>query len=1258
MHRSLQETIAGQLDAIAAQAEREIVAAALASTDARVRDDAAGLFRQLAMSNSWLEGRERLTQAWIAAAAQLAASEPLAGMIRAEQIRLRDTEAFAGITALCRRGQVDRARRELASRAKAASDPELQKRIEEVLAEPRNFLGPQPSAPTLLTVNGCGLMMHGRRNAKPDGTFVATLCLVFVFLPILPLRAYLVRHEGSGWRFLARVPLSPFAFWWQRIALVGPLLAILAGLAWSAWDSSPYVRETRLLSKAADQAERSDYAGAIDALASMHGSSDPARSARADSIASSCLTKSLSGVQEPADAELFLSTTGRAASQRSRPLSREASAAAEAALLRIAAKPDSGMGCRDLLHWMGSFSPELAARLPETAAEACSRCDSPVLLAATAEHFVNAGRACPPELLRRLQSHLERARHGSWDADVLSYLRAADPQDGRSLLHARAEAAWKGTASGTDLLDLKTLPEPLRRLLALDSVSSPEKQAEELEKAADPRALEEPQKTWHRLGSARRLSKVYGVLNEQDPIKYPLQKVRPWAILAAELAPEDAALRLTAMRYLLEEGDFARVIALGSAAKEDSHAATLVGIALARSGRADEAAALLRPIVSRDLPEYSSALQAWEKAYDQKTSMFYKSLDNGTAGRAILSRLDSLPDEQAKIEAGQWVRRQVEQDPQIAALARKWRDRRDVHPAAGELAMIELGLGRSIAPGPERQARLTAAEKLFLELRKILKDDPHQELQLGQVYLWLGKEKEGTEIFDRLESGDDPKILHELGQIYREFTRFEAARRVLEKAYNKASGSEKSEIAMTRALATFDSEDRLVWLRRCASSPRIQMDIDQTEAEQNLRVGNFEYAANALHSVARYYAGLSEDSTNLNNASIVQLRLAQATGESKHQLEALRFIRRAYELAPDDAIVLNNYIDDLRGIGYAALAGQALRMDLIHELPNGSWVDFVVPAPLPEEWAARAKAQPELRRAVELAGKAVILSPDSDAGYDTQRLHLELSRDSEGLRRLRESLEKNPPARHDDTSSEPSSSGDSSAKDRKSVERRLRRWEGLLPALRKAGHGPSLAYALIRISTIRLWSVRLKTSDQKLQTALKEAEEAVAAFDAAPTRRHLAWSRMEAAAMAVAAFDPEFDKWLKAHPGLSGSLLLPSYARKHPEALPKIRESAEVLQALESAVVLAGGGVRSATLSSWLWLEMFVQEGRQKALEALRSDPCFLEAHRVKRLLDPRSSDEVLRAWYAAIGCGEKDLAATIAADAQKAGVFEEFFKP
>ena len=1253
----IRAAVAGQLDILAADAERNLVPDTRSCTDPEARDDGARFFRQLAMTNSWLDGRDDVTRRWIDRAAELASTDVLKDMLRSEQNSLRDSETFAGISALCQAGRVDKARRVLVARRKASNDPVTRKRIDEVLADPRNLLGPLASAPALSTVNGVGSMLHGERNRGSDGTYVATLCFVVLFMPLLPIRAYLVRSEGAnGWRFFGVVPLSPFAFWYRRIAILIPFLVAFYFWGVNAWESSPTITENRALAAAEQKLARKDFSGTLQALAPVAPTTDASRSARLAALMNQALTGALKAIQGPHDGGKFLATTGSWAARLRRPLMPETEAAAETAFTQVA----HGRTARDFIVWYGVVFPNKAARRADLTAKACESSTDPMVLALAADLFVEAKRPCPPEILARLKGQLVRVRHETWAADTLSYLRAADPADAAPVLLARVESVWTGHSGEPDLLDLKSLPEPLRKLIGLDGEADPEKRVAGLEKAADPAGLEEPQKSWHRLGVARRLIKAYGQLNEKDPLKHPVSKVRPWAIEAAQLAPEDVDTRVTALRYLLEDGEFDRVVSIGGAAPKEARTASLVGIALARAGKTEQAAALLRPIVERDLPEFTTSLQTWEKAYEEKTARVWKTLETGTAPKWVFTRLNSLPKEKAGAEAEKYVREQVERDDYIKTLGLKWRQRLEVHPAASELAMVELTLGRTLPPGAERQARLEAAEHLFLELRKTAQDDPHQELQLGQVYFWLGKNKEGAEIFDRLEAGGDPKVLHQLGSTYRTLSRMDAARRVLEAAYGKAATpKEKNSIALTRSISTDDLHDRLAWLQKCEpKSEHLRMEIDQTEAYIDVMAGKYDEGARALKRVAEYYANLPESSTTLNNGAIARLELAKATGDMAHVVESVRLMRRSHELAPEDGIVLGNYVSDLQRIGIAALAGTALRADLLHEMPDKAWLDFVVPRPSPQEWAAKAKAQPELRRSAELAPKAAILSPDAPVGYFAQAYYFSLTEDAAALRKLRESVELRPPAREEAAAdAKRYARGEWTESELKMTEHALAASNAQIERLRKATHPATLAYGLLHRAGLQTRSRNRGIGSATLDAAVRDVEEALKAFDAPVTRQSLAWIRMEQAATDVAAADEVFARWVKETPSLSAGTLLPLYAQKRPEAVASLRGRESVRKAAAACADAVAAGGRTPSLTCWAWLEMAGHDSREQALNAIRSHPTFLESQRLDYILDPLSTGDVLTAWQAATACGEKALAEAIAGRAKTDGVFPLFFK-
>jgi tetratricopeptide (TPR) repeat protein len=1244
--------VAGQLDIMAADAERNLVPDAKTSTDPDVRDDGARFFRQLAMTNSWLDGRDDITRKWIDRAAELASNQVLQDMLRNEQNSLRDNEAFAGIYALCQAGRVDQARRQLVARRKSTTDPITRKRIDEILADPRNLMGPLNSLPSLQTINGFGTMMHGSRDRGSDGTYVATLCVTVLFIPLLPLRAYVVRSEGdNSWRFFGRVPLSPFAFWYRRVLLTIPLLFALGVWGVGAWETSPYITEKRHYAAAQFNFDRKDYAG------SLRIQSPETRSARMDALAVKALTAALNDIKDAPTAGAFLATSGTSASRLKLPWPAETLAAAEAAFGRIT----DGKAARDFLSWFGAAFPKAGSSRADMAAKLAETSIDPSLLALTADLFWEAKRPCPPEILARLKGLLLRMRHQGWSADTLSYLRVADPAQATPVLLARCELVWKGKEQAADLLDLPHLPPQLRALITLDLELNPEKRAAGLEKAADPAGLEDPQKAWHRLGAARRLLQTYGSLNEKDPIKYPVTKMRPWAIEAAELAPEDPETRVTALRYLLEDGEFDKVISIGSpATNNDSKTATLVGIALARSGKPEEAANLLRPLVARDLPTFTNGLAKWEKAFNDKTASVWKTLENGTAPRFVLTRLNSLPKDKVQHEADKWVREQVERDAHVMQLGKIWREKLDIHPAASELAMVELSLGRALPPGPRRQARLEEAERLFLELRKTAQDDPHQEMQLGQVYFWLGKDKEGAEIFKRLEETGDPKVLHQLGHTYRNLSRMDAARRVLEAAYAKAENAlQKNAIALTRSMSTDDFHDRLAWLKKCEpKDEHTRMEIDQTEAWIDITEGNYAEAAPALKRVAAYYANLPESPTSLNNGSIALQELAKATGDLKHQLEGVRLMRRAFELQPEDAIILGNYVSDLQRIGISALSGSALRADLLHEIPNHSWMDFVVPRLSPQEWIAKVKAQPELRRSAELAPKVVILSPDNLMGYSGQGYYLSLIQDASALKKLRESVELKPPARQEQAEdAKRYARGEYTENEKKSAEKSLATSEAQLARIRKENHPATLAYSLTRTAGLRVRAIARGVGTQKLETAAREIEEAVQVFDAPPTRHSLSWVRMEQAAADVAASDKEFARWVKGNPSLDAGTVLPIYVIQHPDLAAAIQGRESVRKAAAACADAIASGARNPSIACWSFLEMAGHEARDAARKALATHPTYLESRRLDVVLNPYTPDDVLDAWLTATACREKAVAEGIAARAKANGVIPLFFK-
>jgi hypothetical protein len=79
-------------------------------------------------------------------------------------------------------------------------------------------------APTMYTFNGIGTMLYGRRDYDPHSqSYIATLYLTFIFLPLFPLASYRVKSvNGNRYQFLGRASMKKTAF-------IGP--AIVAAVA-------------------------------------------------------------------------------------------------------------------------------------------------------------------------------------------------------------------------------------------------------------------------------------------------------------------------------------------------------------------------------------------------------------------------------------------------------------------------------------------------------------------------------------------------------------------------------------------------------------------------------------------------------------------------------------------------------------------------------------------------------------------------------------------------------------------------------------------------------------------------------------------------------------------------------------------------------------------------------------------------------------------------------------------------------------------
>ena len=107
----------------------------------------------------------------------------------------------------------------------------VQKSLEVVRRNVRVYgdLEPIDSAPSLYTINGCGVTLYGNTDADPEsGSYMATYYFVLIFVPIFPICRYrVISNGGSGYRFLGKGKLRTFDKWHIAIAIFAILFMFL-----------------------------------------------------------------------------------------------------------------------------------------------------------------------------------------------------------------------------------------------------------------------------------------------------------------------------------------------------------------------------------------------------------------------------------------------------------------------------------------------------------------------------------------------------------------------------------------------------------------------------------------------------------------------------------------------------------------------------------------------------------------------------------------------------------------------------------------------------------------------------------------------------------------------------------------------------------------------------------------------------------------------------------------------------------------------
>lgn len=889
-------------------------------------------------------------------AVRVSSYEPVAQLAGAGDRQPQELQRLMHARWLRRRGRLERSRAILGALASSAIEPVIRESATEMARLPAPLVG----APTMLTFNSIGTRLWGSRDPWPDGSYVATLSFCFLFLPVWPLSAYRVFDQGGGsYLFLGREVLSPFARR-ARQALALALVAAIGATGWSTHKNSPEYRAERAI-EAAEAAER---AGGTDEAIAAHraaltfaGSVDPERLAQSSTAIIDAGIAKVGDVMEPAKVDQVerLRAEWRALPADTR---RVATERLVAAIERWGAQLGGGT----------LEAAEARARLYAIGAQVAS--------ADAAKKKELEARAAAGEL--ECAGLLER----EWPIEALErYARAkeAGAERGAAVLSRIAEhpSLVRAELAPTLVDQLAKWP---AYATALERARAAAQRAEVLDRdAARTLALGNgDERLLTSIAAARPTDQE--VVATLAAIRYGRGRTREAIAMLEAVGPP--GLMIGGMRYLL---------------------ASLY----AAEGELEGAEAILERHTASRLPVYQAAQTRFESLLKAKHEELYASARSSAPPPELVKRMNVASDSERPDVYQQWVREQVEADPQILAAREAFVAVQDVVASTILLGTVRLRRAQ-LATGPARDALFAGAERAFLAIQQSAEGDPSFHLGLGQVYHRTGRAELGEKELGAVVAGGDVRQMLAAASVYRELGLLERARAVAKQVFERGEKDASSEAAVLLAMTADTLLERESWLRKADQGRAVvRTALRETEGQRLRLAGKLQEADARFAESAKYY--LMDARTNgvsANNAALALQSRFVCTGDPAHLAKAVELLESAARLAPDNAITLSNLASVLEHAARSRVLGKFvdLRRAPLESGDVDELIDALVESKLRAEVLEALEEDPGHRRSLVVAEQARALAPSSPRAYGALLDHLVHTRDVAGLERLKAEL--------------------------------------------------------------------------------------------------------------------------------------------------------------------------------------------------------------------------------------------------------------
>jgi hypothetical protein len=725
-------------------------------------------------------------------------------------------------------------------------------------------------------------------------------------------------------------------------------------------------------------------------------------------------------------------------------------------------------------------------------------------------------------------------------------------------------------------------------------------------------------------------------LDSRDMDKASLPLLRRWA--GEEPNSLDAAVALSSQLLAAQQAEEAGKILLPFKDKPGGvgvgEGARVLGLIFIHQGKLDEACTLLLPYVKPRLELLHAAEKAANDIQQTLIENELNRLRKNEGPPELFRRLESATDDQQKIIIREYLNERLKDNPVIAQRFAELEKESRVVPVVMQVGVALLQRAQGLPDNAERRKQLESAQELFLSIKGAVGESDEYRLFLGQVYYWLGKQKEGRALFDEFLDSKNRSALAilQIATALRDLG-FEAETRTLaEEAYNKATKSdERYGAAHLRSLVSKDTDDEIEWLRK--SDPNdtfVKITLTWMQGHKAYAEGREDEAAAQFRAALEICNTQTRSRPVLNHISLVSNALYQITGDPADMARAVDAIQQALVVEPSDPILMFNASIAFIETSVLDVAGKDLDLRTLHASLSLGLLDYLNnDEPGRAALAQRIAEHPGTAKAMAYFDQIMIISSKNTRSYSMAATLQAYLHNEEGLKAIERRLSSaGIEVAEEIRQAKEAIAGVNDAKALAALNAELKRMQTVATALRSAG-GPSLAYALARQADVLIQRDVIDGASDP-DAVVRLARDAYVTAPSSGTRDELENAYAFRIFKQLRKSDPAFDQFARQYYRSLGSQHILAYLIQQKDPLgQKILAHPDFAPMLELFREDLKNYPKSGSASVWAMCSVADPALAQTIADNFRNVPWHALNRSIAAQLSPSSGGLALdRAWF------------------------------